>query len=400
MEKAIKLYTVPRENVVRRDHFDAEASRMNPLVQLKAEGQSFWIDYIKRSWVRGGGLKKWIDEDGLRGLTSNPSIFEKAISSESDYDQDIRKLAAQGASNKDIFQALAVEDIRQAADAFKQVFASSGGEDGYVSIEVDPTLAHKTEETVREAEKLARLVDRPNVMIKIPATPEGLPAIRQATAAGLNVNITLLFSVEAYKQVVEAYWAGLEDRLKKKLSLKSVRSVASFFVSRVDKKVDKKLDELVARKDAAAGRLLHKAGVANAKNAYRYLQESQRSERWRKLAGEGAAVQRLLWGSTSAKDERLPDVHYINELIGPQTVNTIPPETAEAFRDHGVVKATAGRGQDDAAAAISELGALDIDLARVCDELLAEGVEAFSKSHAAVLRAVENKKKSLSGTAR
>jgi transaldolase len=298
---------------------------MNPLQQLYSKGQSFWLDYISRSLLTKGELKKLIDQDGLRGMTSNPTIFEKAISAGSDYDAELKKEAKKGKNPYEIFEELAISDIRRATDAFKGVYKESKSTDGYVSLEVSPTLANDTQSTLSEAKRLFKKVGRANLMIKIPGTPAGIPAIEEALAAGVNVNITLLFSVENYKQVVEAYLKALERRVKRGLPVKNISSVASFFVSRVDSSVDKKLDEMIAHGGPNADeakKLLHKAAVANAKVAYAYFEEAFQSDRFKKLQAKGAQVQRLLWASTGTKDKRLSDVFYIDELIGPLTVKS------------------------------------------------------------------------------
>jgi transaldolase/glucose-6-phosphate isomerase len=373
---------------------------MNPLQQLYSKGQSFWLDYISRSLLTKGELKKLIDQDGLRGMTSNPTIFEKAISAGSDYDAELKKEAKKGKNPYEIFEELAISDIRRATDAFKGVYKESKSTDGYVSLEVSPTLANDTQSTLSEAKRLFKKVGRANLMIKIPGTPAGIPAIEEALAAGVNVNITLLFSVENYKQVVEAYLKALERRVKRGLPVKNISSVASFFVSRVDSSVDKKLDEMIAHGGPNADeakKLLHKAAVANAKVAYAYFEEAFQSDRFKKLQAKGAQVQRLLWASTGTKDKRLSDVFYIDELIGPQTVNTMPPATIDAFRDHGNLESKLLGGLWQAREDLAALNRLGIDLGLITKALQDQGVQLFEESFNQLLQGVGAKRELLLG---
>jgi transaldolase len=363
---------------------------VNPLVRLAELGQSIWYDYITRELITSGELTRLITDDGLRGMTSNPTIFDKAVSGSRLYDEDIRRLADSGKSSPEIFEALAVADVRAACDAFLPLYQRSNQGDGLVSLEVAPTLAYDTEGTIQEAHRLWSAVSRPNAMIKIPGTRAGLPAITSAIAAGINVNVTLLFSVERYAEVIDAFLAGLEQRVELARPISSIASVASFFVSRVDAKIDPLLD--------AAGVGSHgsvpvrgKAAIANACMSYRRFQESLEQSRWKSLAALGAQAQRPLWASTSTKDPRYSDVYYVEALVAPRTVNTLPPETLEAYRDHGN---PAVRIQDGAAAAPAQLDALakvGIDLARVTRELEEEGVAKFAASYRSLLAAIEAK---------
>ena len=357
----------------------------NPLLRLSQLGQSLWYDHITRDLVSSGALARLIAEDGLRGMTSNPTIFEKAIAGSRLYDDDIRRLADEGRTAGQIFESLAVADVRAACDAFMPLYQQSAGADGFVSLEVSPTLANEAGGTIHEAERLWGAVARPNAMIKIPGTRAGLPAITHCIAAGINVNITLLFSIERYAEVMEAFLAGMELRQERGLSIQTIGSVASFFVSRVDGKVDALLDRM------ASHQLRGKIAIANASMAYDIFERTLTTPRWGSLAQAGARPQRPLWASTSTKDPRFPDVYYVEALAAPQTVNTLPPETFDAYRDHGnpVV-----RIQESVAAAPAQLEALaetGIDLKTVTRELEAEGVAKFAASYAAVLAGIDTK---------
>jgi transaldolase len=350
-------------------------------------GQSVWYDFITRDLIASGELARLIAADGLRGMTSNPTIFDKAVSGSRLYDKDIRRLADAGKSSSEIFEALAVADVRAACDAFLSLYHRSEAADGLVSLEVAPTLAHDAGATVHEAERLWNAVSRPNAMIKIPGTRAGLSAITSTIAAGINVNVTLLFSVDRYAQVIEAFLTGLERRVERGLPVASIASVASFFVSRVDGKVDPLLDKIGGR-----GASLHgTAAIANACMAYRLFETSLAQPRWERLAAAGAQPQRPLWASTSTKDPRFPDTYYVEALVAPRTVNTVPPETLVAYRDHGN---PAVRIQDGIAAAPGQLEALagaGIDLAQVTRELEDEGVEKFAASYRSLLAAIDAK---------
>lgn len=362
-----------------------ERAETNPLLRLSQLGQSIWYDYITRDLVASGRLTRLISEDGLRGMTSNPTIFEKAIAGSRLYDDDIRRLSDQGRGAGEIFESLAVADVRAACDVFMPLYQQSNGADGFVSLEVSPTLAQDGDGTIRETERLWSAVARPNAMIKIPGTRAGLPAIAHCIAAGINVNVTLLFSVERYAEVIEAFLAGLETRMNRGQPIQATASVASFFVSRVDGKVDALLDA------AANLPLRGRIAIANAGTAYGLFERTLGSARWDRLARAGARPQRPLWASTSTKDPSLPDIYYVEALAAPQTVNTLPPETFDAYRDHGD---PAVRIHDSVAAAPAQLDALaktGIDLATVTRELEAEGVAKFAASYAAVLAGIDAK---------
>jgi transaldolase len=362
---------------------------MNPLVRLGQLGQSVWYDYITRDLLSSGELARLIAEDGLSGMTSNPTIFEKAIAGSQLYDDDIRRLTDDGRSAPEIFEALAVADVQMACDSFLPLYRRSLGEDGFVSLEVSPTLAHNADETVLEAERLWNALDRPNAMIKIPGTEACLPAITRCSQAGINVNVTLLFSVERYAQVIDAFLSGLERRMERGLPLQNVASVASFFVSRVDGKIDPLLDRTPGHP------LRGKIAIANAGAAYALFERSLESARWAPLLQAGAAPQRPLWASTSTKDPQYPDTYYVEALAAPQTVNTLPPETLEAYRDHGQ---PAVRIEEAVAAAPRQLQALataGVDLGAVTRELEVDGVAKFAASHKAVLAGIEAKAEAL-----
>jgi transaldolase/transaldolase/glucose-6-phosphate isomerase len=362
---------------------------MNPLLRLGQLGQSLWYDYITRDLVTSGELARLITEDGLRGMTSNPTIFEKAIAGSKLYDQDIRRLAEEGRGAGEIFERLAVADVQAACDVFLPLYRQSGAADGFVSLEVSPTLANDGDGTVHEARRLWKAVGRPNAMIKIPGTRAGLPAITRCIEEGVNVNVTLLFSIERYAEVIEAFLAGMESRLGRGLPISTLASVASFFVSRVDGKVDPLLDRRPEHP------LRGKIAIANASLAYAIFERTLATSRWNRLAGAGALPQRPLWASTSTKDPRLPDIYYVEALTAPRTVNTLPPETFEAYRDHGEPQI---RIQDNIAVATEQLDALKeagIDLRVITRELEEEGVAKFAASHAAVLAGIDAKTEAL-----
>ncbi len=366
----------------------------NPLVQLLSLGQSPWYDQMERSLLTSGKLKKLIAEDGLRGLTSNPTIFQKAISSSQDYAAQLQELARNGATVSDIYQALVVQDIGNAADVFRSVYDSSNGADGFVSLEVSPLLAGDTQATTEEAKKLFKLLDRPNVMIKIPGTSAGLSAIEEAIASGLNVNVTLIFSVEVYEKVTEAYIKGLERRAASGQPIDRIGSVASFFVSRIDSAVDKQLKQLAenAKEDAQKQRILGlrgKAAIANAKLAYESFKRIFHGSRFAALKAKGAHVQRPLWASTSTKDPAYKDTMYVEALIGPDTVDTMPPATFEAFKDHGNAKPTLDAGLDEAHHIFDELKAVGVDMTAVTTKLTEEGVKSFSDSFNELIKSIE-----------
>jgi transaldolase/glucose-6-phosphate isomerase len=365
---------------------------MNPLKQLEACGQAPWLDYLKKSLIKSGELATMIERDGLKGVTSNPSIFEKAIAESDEYTDALKEFQASGDhSVNDIYEHLAIADIRAGADALRPVFDKTKGRDGYISLECSPYLANDTDATVAEALHLWRAVDRPNLMVKVPGTPAGLPAIRTLLGRGLNINITLLFSNAVYEQVVEAYIAGLEEWAKSGGDVSKSASVASFFVSRIDAAVDKKLDKLADK--AVSDRLHGKVAIANAKMAYARYKALFSGPRWQKLAAAGARTQRLLWASTSTKNPAYKDTMYVEELIGRDTVNTIPPATMDAFRDHGVVKPDAVE-QDEAGAkaVLAELEKQGISLKEITDELVKEGVKSFADSFDKLLGVVAQRR--------
>ncbi len=365
----------------------------NPLKRLVELGQSPWFDNITQELITSGKLARLIADDGLRGMTSNPSIFEKAVANTAVYDDTVRRLTDEGKDAGAIFEAIAVGDVRLACDVFRPVYDATAGNDGLVSIEVSPTLGNDTAGTIAEAERLWRAVDRPNVMVKIPGTLAGLPAIEHCLAAGININITLLFSVARYAQVIEAFMRALERRVEANRPIDRLASVASFFVSRVDTKIDPQLDAMGDPKNVRG-----KAAIANAAMAYKLFQETVASERWRKLAARGARVQRPLWASTSTKDPKFPDVYYVEALIASDTVNTMPPETFEAYRDHGKPEVRIQEAIAAAPAQLAALAASGISLAKVTEELETEGVEKFGVAYASLLKGVGAKAGELAGS--
>lgn len=361
---------------------------------LHAAGQSLWLDYIDRTMLSNGDLTRRIAEDALTGMTSNPTIFEKALAEGAAYDEQLATVDA-ALSDREAFFALATTDVRNACDAFRVVYDRTEGQDGYVSLEVSPDLARDAAGTVAEARRLWQIVDRPNLMIKVPGTVEGAEAIRQLIADGINVNVTLLFSVAAHARVIEAYIAGLEQRAAAGQPLDRLGSVASFFVSRVDSAIDKQLGGMSPDAQALQG----KAAIANAKLAYRLFQASFSGPRWAPLAAKGARVQRPLWASTSTKNPAYRDVIYVEELIGPDTVNTLPPATLEAFRDHGEVRASVTEQVADAERALAALEASGVSLQQVTDTLLAEGLASFEQSFVTLLAGLARKRAALAATA-
>lgn len=354
-------------------------------------GQSVWLDYTRRSFVTSGGLQTYINK-GLRGITSNPSIFEKAITGTSEYDGEIQRLALLGKSPEEIYEELTVEDARMAADILHPVFDKTDGNDGFFSLEVNPHLAHDRQGTVNEAIRLFSHVDRPNVMIKVPATQEGVLAFQELIEEGININVTLMFSLSQYDQIAEAYLTAMENRAAKNYGLRQIASVASIFVSRLDGKVDKMLDAFVTPR---AKSLKGVIGIANAKMAYQHFKEYFQSERWQRLAEKGARAQRVLYGSTSTKNPDYPDVMYVDNLIGPETINTIPPKTLEEFMDHGLVKLTLETDLEESRSQLDSLPELGINLSDVTQDLLDEGIESFVESYDALIKAITEKKRAL-----
>ena len=360
---------------------------MNTLKEINDHGQSIWLDSFDRNLMDSGKLQELIDEDGLSGITSNPSIFEKAIKGSSDYDEDIKKEKGTDKSDEEVFFDIAIRDIQRATDILKPVYDQTKGTDGFVSMEVSPHLAKDTEGTIAQAKDLWKRINRENVMIKIPATKEGLPAIQSCIRAGINVNVTLLFGLERYREVTDAYITGLEERIKNNESINHIQSVASFFLSRIDVLVDpllkeKKLDKLVGE-----------IAIASAKGAYEIYREVFFSDRFRELEKKGATKQKVLWASTSTKDPSFSDVKYVEALIGPDTVNTLPMETIDAFRDHGKVADDLENNLEDARDQINKLEKEGIGLDELTAQLEKEGVEKFNKAYNSLLSAVREKRK-------
>lgn len=373
---------------------------LNPLLQLREEGVSVWLDDLSRDLLRSGRLARYIEEDGLRGETSNPTIFRQAVSASQDYDESILELARRGMSAEEICWELMIADVQSACDLFRPLYEETGGEDGFVSLELNPTLAHDTRGSLRQARELRARVDRPNVMFKVPATPEGLPVVEELIADGFNINITLLFNLHRYEEVIEAYMRGLERRLSEGGSLEHVASVASFFVSRVDTEVDRCLDRRLQEDpglgDAVRG-LRGLVAVANAQAAYGRFLERFSESRWKRLEERGARVQRPLWASTSTKNPRYSDILYVRDLVGPRCVNTMPESTLEAFRDHGVVRRTlTGENISEAHAILGRVREVGVDLEGITrDRLVREGVRKFADSYRDLVAAVETERSKL-----
>lgn len=374
---------------------------MNPLKALKEHGQVVWLDFLSRSFIMNGDLKKLIDQDGLCGVTSNPSIFEKAIDHSDAYDGEIRQRVLQGdCSVEKLYEGLAIQDIKHAADVLRPVFDTTEGADGFVSLEVSPYLAMQTEPTIAEARRLWSEVDRKNLMIKVPATQPGLDAIHALTADGINVNITLLFAREVYEKVVDAFMSGLEELDAAGGNVAKVASVASLFVSRVDTAVDRQIDQIAAKTSAPNDKarlsaLRGKVAISNAKLTYQRHKRLFSGGRWKKLAGKGARPQRLLWASTGTKDKAYSDVLYVEELIGPNTINTMPLATLEGFRDHGKVRDMLEVDLAGAQAVLDDLRGTGISLQQVTDELTQEGVRVFVEAAGKLLDTLAKKRAAL-----
>ena len=374
--------------------FDPKKSQ-NPLKALNAFGQSVWLDYIRRNLISTGELARLIEQDGLRGVTSNPSIFEKAITGSTDYTKALEELSAQkNLDAKQVYEALAIRDIQDAADVLRPVYDQTHRRDGYVSLEVAPYLAHKTQETIDEARRLWKAVGRENLMVKVPGTPEGLPAIQQLISEGININVTLLFAQEVYEKVADAHISGLEDLAKRGGNLKKIGGVASFFISRIDSLVDSIINDKLktttdAQQQALLKSLLGKVAIANGKLTYLRYQRIFSGPRWQALAAQGAQTQRVLWASTSTKNPAYRDVMYVEELIGPDTVDTMPPATIEAFRDHGRLRNSLTEDVAGAQNVMDNLARTGISIKEVTTKLTEDGVKLFADAFHKLLAAVE-----------
>lgn len=370
---------------------------MNRIQELHKLGQSIWLDFIERSMIQNGKLKALADA-GVTGVTSNPTIFQQAIAKSDAYRDELHRLASSTSDDKTIFEALAVRDIQAAADVMRPVYDAHQGHDGFVSLEVSPDLANDTAATIAEARRLHAAVNRPNLMVKVPATREGVPAIRQLIADGININVTLIFSLKRYAEVKEAYLQGLTDRLEAGMPVDKIASVASFFVSRVDVAIDSRLDKLAEQQPEHAAHLKAlqgKAAVANARLAYAQFEQTFTGARWERLAAAGARVQRPLWASTSTKNPAYPDLIYVDTLIGPNTVNTMPPQTLEAFQDHGTPAVTVRNDLNAAQRVLADLADAGISMDEVTSELEAEGVKKFADSFAELLAVIAERRKQL-----
>ena len=372
----------------------------NPLIGLKEIGQSAWLDNLSRKLIRSGELKRLIDEDGLSGITSNPTIFQKAISGSTDYDSTLRRMIDKGVKDeKELFLGLAMEDVSEAADFLWPNYKSADGQDGFVSIEVSPDLAYETDATISEARRLFSTIGRKNILVKVPGTKQGVPAIEELTSEGVNVNVTLLFSTERYEEIAEAYLKGLERRASKGQPIDEIASVASFFVSRVDTLADKLLEARLssaaskAEKDKLAN-LFGKAAVANAKVAYKKYRDIFSGRRFLALKAKGGHIQRILWGSTGTKNPKYSDIKYVEELIAPDSINTLPEATIKAFKDHGQVKITIHNDLGDAEKLFPDLKSMGVDIREVTDQLEKEGVQLFSDSFFALLKEIAKKRDS------
>ena len=375
----------------------------NPLQRLSEYGQSFWLDFIRRGFTRAGQLRQLVDADGLKGVTSNPTIFDKAIGESDDYDAEINALVGGGVTSPhDVLDKLVIEDIQEACDVFADVYKRTDRGDGFVSIELPPDLALNTEGSIAEGRRLWKLVNRPNVLVKVPATDQGIPVIRTLISEGLNVNITLMFGAEYYERVIDAYFAGLEDRLARKQPIDHIASVASCFVSRVDTEADKRIQAVIdastdPAKKSQLQTVLGKTAIANSKRLYRTYLTSLETDRFKKLAAAGARRQRPLWASTSTKNPAYPDTYYVEALIGPDTVDTMPLATIDAFRDHGRVARSLDKDTTEAEAELAMLEAAGISLKSITDQLLTEGVAIFEKSYDQLRSVVRQKVDAIRG---
>lgn len=367
---------------------------MNPLRSLSESGQSVWLDYIQRKLLATGELERLVEEDGVTGVTSNPAIFEKAVADSDDYDDVTARMGREGSADpKAVYEAIAMRDIREAADVLQSVYRETGRRDGYVSLEVSPHLAHDTEGTVAEARRLWNSVSRDNLLIKVPGTPEGVPAIERLIGEGISVNVTLLFAREAYEQVAQAYLRGLAKAAADGLDLGRIASVASFFISRIDTLADQMIEARLEAADEAGKErlraLMGKVAVANAKLTYKRYKEIMQGEGWQALAGRGARPQRLLWASTSTKNPGYRDVLYVEELVGEDTVNTVPPATLDAFRDHGKVRKSLDEDVEGASETMAALERAGVSMQEVTDQLLEDGVRLFSEAFDKLLATIE-----------
>lgn len=377
----------------------------NALLELQRYGQSIWYDYIRRNLITSGELQALVDQDGIRGVTSNPAIFQKAIAGSTDYDDDIKGLCANSdVAAQTIYERLAVDDIRRAANVLIPVYRATAGRDGYVSLEVSPHLANETDATIAEARRLWTAVDRPNLMIKVPGTPAGLPAVRRLISERINVNVTLLFSVDVYEEVAHAYIGGLEDLAANGGNIAGVASVASFFVSRIDSWVDSLIEERLASVSGPAERtalesLFGKVAIANAKLAYVTYQRIVEGERWKALAAHGAGTQRLLWASTSTKNPSYPKTLYVDELIGRDTVNTVPVATLVHFRNNGRARPSLTERIDEAGTTMARLAEVGISMQDVTTQLLEQGVRLFADAFDELLVAIEEKRRAVQAAA-
>jgi transaldolase len=375
--------------------------KQNPLLNIQEFGQSIWQDYIQRNIILSGELKQLMDEDGIRGVTSNPSIFETAIAGSRDYDGDIHAMALEGKSVEEIYRFLTVRDVREAADVFRPMYDGSGGKNGFVSLEVNPHLARDINGTIQEARELWKALDRPNVFIKVPATKEGLSCIRRLIGDGINVNVTLLFGLPRYREVADAYISGLEDRAAQGKPVDRVASVASFFLSRIDIMVDPLLEKIMkdgTEQSGLASKCRGQTAIASAKQAYQIYKEIFRNARFRKLADQGARPQRLLWASTSTKNPEYSDVKYVEALIGPDTVNTLPQETIKAYRDHGRPAPRLEQHLDAAGEVLESLFTLDINIGKITQQLEDQGIEKFNTPYDSLMETLNKKRASASKT--
>ena len=377
----------------------------NPLIELTKLGQSIWYDSIERKLITSGKLKRLIDEDGLSGVTSNPAIFEKAIAGSELYVDQLREVAEAAKSPQEIYEALAIRDIQTAADVMAEVYERTGGKDGFVSLECNPILANDTQATIEETRRLWRLVDRKNVMIKIPGTAEGIPAIEQGIYEGININITLLFSLQAYDQTIEAYIRGLERRAAENKPIDNISSVASFFVSRIDTAVDKELERRIAQtadpeEKEKLQSLLGRIAIANAKLAYQRYKKIFHGSRFAAMKQKGAQLQRPLWASTSTKNPVYPDVYYVEALMGAETIDTLPPATLEAFRDHGRPRVSIEDNIEQEKAILARLEEVGISLDQVTEHVLTEGVRLFVEPFEKLLKTIESRAADIAGRSR